>query len=47
MTINFFSGNETYLNLTEHLDTNPIELDKLGYVLAIEDLDPRYGRIVA
>ena len=47
MTVNFFSGNESYLNSTEHLDTNPIELDKLGYALAVEDLDPRYGRIVA
>ena len=47
MTIKFLTGDESILHVSEFEDKGSLDLHKLRYDLAIEDLDPRYGRIVA
>ena len=47
MTIKFLTGDESILHVSVFEDKGGLDLYKLKYDMAIEDLDPRYGRIVA
>ena len=47
MTIRFARGAESSLIVSEFEDTGSLDLQEMGYIMTIEDLDPRFGRIEA
>ena len=47
MAIRFSIGAESSLFINEFEYTGSLDLQEMGYLMTIEDLDPRFGRIKA